>query len=125
MMFAGKRHFREMLQSDEQISTNILADRLKILVEQGLITKAPDPTHQQKGIYSLTEKGIALLPILVQIGMWGRRFLPASDKADPQLKAFNRKLERGGPALWKELMAALRETLLGGKRSRGSGATGV
>ena len=40
MMFAGKRHFRELLQSDERISSNILADRLSRLVGQGLLTKA-------------------------------------------------------------------------------------
>src|SRR3954464_8496281 len=71
VMFAGKRHFRELLQSDEGISTNILADRLKTLVERGVLTKKDDPTHKQKAIYSLTESGIALLPIVVQIGAWG------------------------------------------------------
>ena len=74
MMFAGKRHFRELLHSDERISSNILADRLARLVEQGLLTKADDPTHKQKAIYSLTEKGIALLPVVVQIGAWGSRW---------------------------------------------------
>jgi DNA-binding HxlR family transcriptional regulator len=108
MMFGGKRHFREMLHSDEGISSNILADRLKVLLDQGLITKADDPTHKQKGIYSLTDKGIALLPVLVQIGMWGRRYLSAFGNADPQLKAFQRTLQRGGPRLWKRLMAGLR-----------------
>ena len=48
MMFAGKRHFRELLQSDERISSNILADRLARLVEHGLLTKSDDPTHKQK-----------------------------------------------------------------------------
>jgi len=114
MMFGGKRHFREMLQSDEGISSNILADRLKVLVDAGLITKNDDPTHKQKAIYSLTEKGIALLPVLAQIGIWGRRYVTASDKADPELQAFNRKLQRGGPRLWTQLMTSLRETHLGG-----------
>ena len=68
LMFAGKRHFRELLDCDERISSNILADRLARLVEHGILTKADDPTHKQKAIYSLTEKGIALLPIVVQIG---------------------------------------------------------
>jgi len=118
MMFGGKRHFREMLQSDEGISSNILADRLKVLVDAGLITKSDDPTHKQKAIYSLTEKGIALLPVLAQIGIWGRRYVPASDKADRELQAFNRKLQRGGPRLWTQLMTSLRETHLGGASRR-------
>src|SRR4051812_34290926 len=66
MMFSGKRHFRELLQSDERISSNILADRLARLVDHGLLTKADDPTHKQKAIYSLTEKAITLLPVIVQ-----------------------------------------------------------
>src|SRR5262247_42352 len=45
VMFAGKRHFRELLQSDEGISSNILADRLKRLVDKGILTKAGDPSH--------------------------------------------------------------------------------
>src|SRR6476469_4386266 len=97
MMFAGKRHFRELLQSDEQISSNILSDRLKRLVEQGLLTKADDPTHKQKAVYSLTERGITLLPIIVQIGAWGSRWVPASKKLDARSRAFVRELQEGGP----------------------------
>src|SRR5262249_3347717 len=48
MMFSGKRHFRELLQSDERISSNILAERLARLVAHGLLTKSDDPTHKQK-----------------------------------------------------------------------------
>src|SRR5262249_10490421 len=43
MMFAGKRHFRELLQSDERIASNILANRLSRLVDHGVLTKADDP----------------------------------------------------------------------------------
>ena len=60
IMFAGRRHFRELLQSDEGISSNILADRLRMLVERGILTRADDPTHRQKAIYTLTERGIEL-----------------------------------------------------------------
>jgi DNA-binding HxlR family transcriptional regulator len=109
MMFAGKRHFRELLQSDEQISSNILADRLKMLVEQGVLTKSDDASHKQKAIYSLTEKGIALLPIIVQIGAWGSRYLPASKKQDSASRAFIRTLQEGGPEVWNRLMSDLRE----------------
>src|SRR5688500_4447104 len=82
MMFAGKRHFREFLQSQEHISSNILADRLARLVENGLLTKSDDPTHKQKAIYSLTEKGIALLPIIVQIGAWGSCWITHAGKLE-------------------------------------------
>jgi DNA-binding HxlR family transcriptional regulator len=60
LMFAGKRHFREFLQSEEAISSNVLADRLNSLVENGIVTRRDDPTHSQKAIYSLTDKGLGL-----------------------------------------------------------------
>ncbi len=109
MMFSGKRHFGEFLQSDEHISSNILADRLARLVEHGLLTRSDDPTHKQKAIYSLTETGIALLPVLVQMGIWGSKHRPAS----PELARFSASLEKGGPTLWAELAAELRRIHLG------------
>src|ERR1700719_345882 len=74
MMFGNRRHFRELLsKSEEGIASNILADRLKRLLEAGLIGSRGDPTHAQKTIYSLTEPAIQLVPLLVQMGAWGRR----------------------------------------------------
>ncbi len=108
MMFAKKRHFRELLQSDERISTNILADRLARLVEHGLLTKAEDPTHKQKAIYSLTEKSILLLPIIVQIGAWGSRWVPDAKKLDAPSRKFIRHLQESGPRGWTKLMDELR-----------------
>ena len=108
MMFGGKRHFREFLQSDELIASNILAKRLELLVAEGIVTKADDPTHKQKAVYSLTEKGIALLPIIVQIGAWGSRYVPAAKKLDRRSRAVIRQLQRGGPPVWARVMADLR-----------------
>src|SRR5947208_9221389 len=68
LTFGNVRHFRELLRAQEGISSNILADRLKKLVANGLITAADDPTHKQKTIYSLTEMGIALVPVFVPLG---------------------------------------------------------
>ena len=108
MMFGGKRHFRELLQSDERISSNILAARLSMLVENGLLTKADDPTHKQKAIYSLTEKAITLLPIIVQIGAWGSRWVPDAKKLDPRARKIIREIQEGGPRAWAERMDELR-----------------
>jgi len=108
MMFGGKRHFRELLQCDERISTNILADRLNRLVENGLLTKSDDPTHKQKAIYSLTEKAITLLPIIVQIGAWGSRWVPDAKKLDARSRKIIREIQEGGPGAWTELMDQLR-----------------
>jgi len=110
MIFGGRRHFRELLtRSEEGISSNILADRLRMLQAEGMITRADDPSHKQKGIYSLTEKSIALVPIMAHLGAWGRRFLPVS--AALSIRA--RLLEEGGPAMWDRFMDELREVHLG------------
>jgi DNA-binding HxlR family transcriptional regulator len=105
IMFGGRRRFRELLtQSQEGIASNILADRLHHLVELGVLSRAGDPTHKQKQIYSLTEMGIALLPVFVQLGAWGRRFLPATE--DLSIRA--ELLEKGGTKLCTRFMAELR-----------------
>src|SRR5690348_8172465 len=67
IMFEGKRYFRELLQSEEKIASNILTDRLAMLEREGIITKEDDPDHKQKVIYRLTARGIDLLPIIVEI----------------------------------------------------------
>lgn len=107
MMFAGKRHFRELLESDERISSNILSDRLSRLVDHGLLTKSDDPTHKQKAIYNLTEKGIALLPIIVQIGAWGSKWSPDAKKLDAPSRKFLKELQEAGPAEWSRRMDEL------------------
>jgi DNA-binding HxlR family transcriptional regulator len=110
MMFAGKRHFREFLASDEGISSNILSDRLAMLVAAGIVTRADDPTHRLKAIYSLTEKGIELLPIIAQISRWSRNYMPV----DPVLAATGEARDRAGPGAVEAQMAALRAAHLPG-----------
>jgi DNA-binding HxlR family transcriptional regulator len=108
IIFVDRRHFRELLtQSMEGIASNILADRLRRLVQQGIITRSDDPTHKQKAIYSLTEKGIALVPLLLEMAAWGHVYLPAAT-----LHGRARALENGGPELRAEFMDELRKTHL-------------
>lgn len=110
IMFGNRRHYRELLsRSEEGIASNILADRLKKLMERGLLTRADDPSHKQKAIYSLTEPAIQLLPVLAQIGAWGRRHLPTT----PELAIRAQLLEEGGPPLWEAFMDELRHAHLG------------
>ena len=110
VMFGSRRHFRELLNgSEEGIASNILADRLKRLVEGGLLSKADDPSHKQKAIYSLTEKAIQLVPLLAHMGAWGRRHLPVTH----ELSVRAQLLEEGGPELWDEFMDDLRTIHLG------------
>jgi len=109
IIFGGARGFRELLRSDERIATNVLADRLRSLVEAGLLTRCGEPTHKQKVVYSLTEKAIDLVPMFAQIGAWGGRWLPASEAHGARA----RLLEAGGPSLWERFMAELRQEHLG------------
>lgn len=110
IVFGNKRHFRELLtQSMEGIASNILADRLKRLVAEGVLSKADDPSHKQKALYSLTEKGIELLPILAQMAVWGRKYMPVSEELSIRAQI----LDEGGPPLWAEFMNELRERHLG------------
>jgi len=109
LMFAGKSHYRELLQSDEGISSNILAERLKRLVEAGLLTKTDDPSHKQKAIYRLTAMGIDLLPAIAQLGIWGRKYQPVTKESAAAAAA----LEKGGPELLKTMKAELRRQHLG------------
>jgi len=118
MMFGGKRHFREFLQSEEGIASNILADRLALLVEHGIVTRADDATHKQKAVYSLTEKGIELFPVIVMIGAWGSRHVPAAKKLERSARTMIRETQEGGPPLWERGMAELRATHLGTGRGR-------
>lgn len=116
VMFGNRRHFRVLLnESEEGIASNILADRLKRLVETGLLSKADDPTHKQKAIYSLTEKAIQLVPLLAHMGAWGRRHLPATR----ELSVRAQLLEEGGPELWADFMDELRTLHLGTARKPG------
>jgi DNA-binding HxlR family transcriptional regulator len=110
VMFGDRRTFRDILNNSlEGIATNILASRLRKLVEESMLTSEADPNHKQRTIYSLTEKSIALLPALIALGAWGRRFLPAT----PELSIRNQVLEEGGPLLQEAFMAELRERHLG------------
>ncbi len=105
VMFGNRRHFRELLaRSDEGIASNILADRLKKLTAMGFLTRANDPSHKQKAIYSLTEPAIELVPLLAHMGAWGRRHTPVSE----ELSIRAQLLEEGGQPMWDAFMAELR-----------------
>jgi DNA-binding HxlR family transcriptional regulator len=71
MVFVGKRHFKDFLASDEAIASNILTDRLQRLEATGIITRQSDPDSGRQVLYALTDKGIALIPLLVELVCWG------------------------------------------------------
>jgi DNA-binding HxlR family transcriptional regulator len=87
MMFFGKQRFEEFLESPEGISTNILANRLRLLEELGLVEKQPYSNHSRRMNYQLTEKGQSLRPVLKVMTVWGLKHIdgtqiPQSDRLD-------------------------------------------
>ncbi len=118
IIFGGRRHFNELLAgSEEGISSNILADRLKTLLAAGILSKQDDPTHKQKAIHCLTEQGIELLPILAQMSSWGRKYLPVTEELSIRAEI----LDEGGPKFLADFMDELREIHLGAPPKRRKG----
>lgn len=71
--------YGDFLKSEEKIATNILASRLQNLEDNGLINKLEHPESKAKVLYKLTDKGIDLLPIMIEINLWADKYfnLPA------------------------------------------------
>ena|SRR5829696_5235257 len=70
MIFWGKRSFGDFLKSDEKIATNILASRLVYLEAEGLISKQTDPDDKRREVYSVTELGLGLVPMFIEMIAW-------------------------------------------------------
>jgi len=100
LMFKGKRYFGELLASDEKISTNILAERLKRLEHNHIVSKIVDPNNGAKVIYSLTDKGKDLMPIMLEVTAWSSKHDELTNTPAPFMQAFEQ--DRTG------LMAKLR-----------------
>ena len=103
MMFKGKYYYGEFLQSEEKIATNILADRLSLLEKSEIIVKSSDQSHKQKVVYQLSQKGIDLLPILVDVIMWSAKY----DKNSAVDVKFVRTVKRDRDGLIKEISSRL------------------
>lgn len=73
MLLGGKKTFKEIAASDEGIATNILSSRLKLLACFDLLTKRKLPDNKKENIYLLTEKGIELAPVMLEIILWSDR----------------------------------------------------
>jgi DNA-binding HxlR family transcriptional regulator len=100
LMFKDRRTYSEFLRADEGIATNVLADRLTRLEQDGIIAKDESPGG---GGYRLTPKGIDLLPIMMEIIGW-------SAKHDPRTAAdreFVRRLRTDRDAFTQELRSTL------------------
>lgn len=102
LIFVRKRHFQEFLDSHEKIASNILASRLKLLENTGLVTRKADPAHARRVIYAPTAKALDLLPAMLELLLWGTRY-HARSNAPPQ---FVRRAAEDRDRLIAELRAS-------------------
>lgn len=82
IVYFNKRTYNEFLASEEHIAPNILAARLKLLQDRGLLIKKPHPNDRRKEIYELTEDGLDVVPLLLELAAWGAKHV--SDESLPQ-----------------------------------------
>ena len=75
MLMEGKQTFKDFIESKEAIATNILSSKLKLLEEAGLITKSKLPNNKKTNLYTLTEKGLSLTPVIVELALWSDQHL--------------------------------------------------
>lgn len=104
LMVRGYHTFKEFLDSGEGIATNILADRLKRLEAAGIIVSKTEKTDRRKLSYRLTEKGVDLAPVLVEILIWG-----AHHEQTGAPRAFIEKLEQNREEILAETKRRWRE----------------
>lgn len=74
IVFRGKRTYGEFLRSEEGFATNVLASRLEHLLAAGILRRDPDETDRRRDIYSLTEKGLDLIPVILEIVLWSATY---------------------------------------------------
>ena len=77
-LLRGRSTYGELADSPEGIPTNILADRLRRMEENGLIKAKPYQQRPVRYAYSLTEKGRGLGEVLAAVARWGNRYIPGT-----------------------------------------------
>ncbi len=70
MLVENRDTFKDFTESDEAIATNILSAKLKLLEEAGIIIKTKRPNNKKTNLYLLTDKGLALTPVLIELATW-------------------------------------------------------
>jgi DNA-binding HxlR family transcriptional regulator len=104
LMFKDKRYYGEFVQMEENIATNILADRLVLLEESGIVSRTIDEAHHSKKIYKLTRKGIDLLPVLTELILWSAKY----DKQSAVDAKFVGRAKRDRGSLFAEIKGSLK-----------------
>ncbi|MBL8913874.1 MAG: helix-turn-helix transcriptional regulator [Archangium sp.] len=92
LMFKGKHTFGEFLAGGEGIASNVLTDRLARLELAGVVTREPHPDDARKVRYLLTEKGLSLAPVLMELVVWSARWERTAAPPD-EVKAMREQRE--------------------------------
>ncbi|MFC3151388.1 winged helix-turn-helix transcriptional regulator [Litoribrevibacter euphylliae] len=103
LMFKGRKYYHEFMEAGEGISTNVLATRLADLEANGIISKAKDPKKGSRYIYTLTQKGIELMPMMLAMMDWAEKY----DDATEVPREFIEKLRSDPAKLQQELLDKL------------------
>lgn len=85
MLIEGKETFKDFTDAEEAIATNILSAKLKLLEEVGVVVKTKPPDNKKTNLYLLTERGLALTPMLVELAAW----------SDSHLREFHPTIQNG------------------------------
>jgi len=104
-MMNGKNTYNEFLKSKEKIATNVLADRLYMLESAGILAKEDHPESKAKIFYRLTDKGIDLLPVLVELILWADEYLPVA----PAAIEYGKELKKNKEAIINRMLALMKK----------------
>ncbi len=105
MMFKGKNTYGDFMNAGEGITTSVLADKLALLISGGIISKQVHPQSKAKILYSLTEKGIDLVPVLVEVISWSEKY----HNVHPQAKAFAIQVKKDRQGVIRRLRNSLKK----------------
>ncbi|ASK30662.1 transcriptional regulator [Chryseobacterium sp. T16E-39] len=106
VMLRGKMSYSEFLNSEERIASNILVNRLGILEAEKILVKEVSPLNKSKFIYSLTEKGADLLPVIIELMDWG-----AKHNDNCPRKELGKKIKKDKAGVIKELNNVLKSKI--------------
>ncbi|MEM6629061.1 MAG: helix-turn-helix domain-containing protein [Bacteroidota bacterium] len=110
MLLEDKWTFKDFRESDEAIATNILSTKLKLLEELGIVSKSKLPNNKKTNLYHLTDKGLALAPIIVELALWSDGYLRELH-SDMQDEEGLRRMKRNKEEFIETVQKSYRERL--------------
>lgn len=113
LLLKSRRRYGELLACEEGIATNVLADRLRRLEHRGLVRKERDAGDARQFLYRPTQQAIALVPMLVEMTVWGARNSSSGVDRD-----FIRRFETDRAQLIADIQEQVRRESGGGRRKR-------